>query len=130
MNDPTDNSSPEQKSQLDYNQKVELLRGLLGDDHLTIEITAHDQLGDNSLKLLTNHFGPYNAGWIDDIEFDESIRDRLIAFTRQESVSTNAVAKSILRSAYETNTRLKTIQWLLIGLMLLAIGVLMVLLVR
>ncbi len=130
MNDPTDNSSPEQKSQLDYKQKVELLRGLLGEDHLAIEIAAHDHLGDNSLKLLTNYFGPYRAGWIDDIDFDDSTRDRLIAFARQESVSTNAVAKSILRSAYETNRRLKTIQWLLIGLMLLIIGFLMAFLLR
>ena len=122
MANPSDEVSPDQRAQLEYDRLVVLLRGLHGKDRFSFEIASHDHLGGNSLKLLLNKFGAYDAGWIDDVKFDDFLRDRLLAFTRQETVSTNAIAKSALRGVYEANRRLKVIQWMLVFLVVLILG--------
>jgi hypothetical protein len=74
MSEALKNSSPEEEGQADYNQKLGLLRGLYGKDKLEYELAAHEELGFNSLKLLLNRFGYYDAGWVDSEEYDESPR--------------------------------------------------------
>lgn len=113
MSVESENATPDQKAQSAYNQTVGLLRGLHGKDKLAFEIAAHEELGKNSLKLLLNGYGVYDAGWIDDIELDDSVRDRLFAFTWQELVATNAIAKAALRAAHESNRRLRIMQWIM-----------------
>jgi len=120
MSIESENITPDQKAQSAYNQTVGLLRGLHGKDKWAFEIAAHEELGKNSLRLLLNGYGTYDAGWIDDAELDDSMRDRLRTFTWQELVTTNAIAKAALQAAYESNRRLRTMQWML-GVVLLTV---------
>ena len=69
MDDEENNLKPESAAQEDYDQNIVLLHGLYKSDQYFFEVAAHDYLGDNSLKLLTNKFGEYDAGFVDDIEF-------------------------------------------------------------
>lgn len=114
MSNPSDKLTPEQRAQNDHDERVAILSALHGKDKLSFEIASHEWLGHNSLQLLLNMHGNYNAGWIDDVQFDDALRDRLLAFNRQDLVSTNAIAKSVLHRLSEANRSLKTIKWLLI----------------
>lgn len=117
----SDRMSPQELAQKDYDDRVTMLKALQGDDPYAFEIAAHDYLGHNSLQLLTNMHGNYEAGWIDDIEFNQVTRDRLLAFNRQDIASTYAITKSILRISLELQRKSSRITWLLAGNILLSL---------
>ena len=119
MTDPIDTSSPTQKAQSEYDLQVNLLRGMHGKNRLSFELATHELLGHNSLKLLLNKFGNYDSGLIADSEYDEHTRDRLLALIKQDSVTTVAIATSLLKNIYTINSTLKTIKWLLITIIML-----------
>lgn len=111
--------NPELNAQEAYEQKVAILKSLHGKDNISLEIDAIDQLGLNSLQLILNKFGKYDAGWIDDEEFDDCIKKRIIALNRQDIVSTNAASKALLRKIHSIENTLSVIKWSLIGIALL-----------
>lgn len=97
MNPEEPNS--DQKAQIDYDNWVAMLPITHGNDKLSLQCSANDFLGHNALKKITGGFGPWSGGWVDNVELDEFLRDRVSMHTYQETVASYAMAKSAFREA-------------------------------
>jgi hypothetical protein len=106
----------EQKAQDDYDLRIAALRAWLGKDQFAFECAANDNLGDNALRKLSGEFGHFDSGWIDNIDFDQSLRDRLSAHTYQETIAGYAMARLAFRDAKSARAKLSVV--------LVALGVL------
>ncbi len=107
------NQNPEQIATEKLKSQISILNGLLN-NKCDIEIEANEFVGHNTLQMITNEFGYHDAGWIENIEFDEKMRDKLLSLTMQEVIIASAMSKSCLRKTYQLDKKLKYILWILI----------------
>jgi hypothetical protein len=113
--------SPNLLAQAELETKLAMLRALHEPGSHDFTVAAQQEYGNNSLRLLLGNFGPYETGWPDTVKVEPWMRDRLSMFTWKELVATSALAQMALKEATLANRRLRIIQWLLAGVLLVCI---------
>ena len=81
MNTPS-YKSPEEQAQAELKERVSLINSLNKGDKLSARIQRYDATGHFSLKMIMNKYGYYDAGLVDEIEWNEDIEKRIHGLNR------------------------------------------------
>jgi hypothetical protein len=106
-------SKNDMNAQESYDGQIAILRGIYGKVDFDFECTANDLLGENALKNIAEQFGHFDSGWLEDVDFEASLRDRILAHSYKETVAAYAMAKSAFREARTVKQILLKILWIL-----------------
>lgn len=105
-------------AQIDYDNSIALRRAF-SNGRLELEVAANELLGVNALKKVLDQYGPWRAGFTDDLELSDHLRDRLAMHTYQETITAQAMARFAFVESRKLSNRLN----LLIALAVILIAV-------